>query len=236
LPSYQTAKQISENALRVIGAFPIAQSQADAGELRVALTWLEMVLNSMSGIRPLAGFWTVIEIPLEAGIGDYDLNDYCDDAHVQEVFSISRVDGTGDPVPLDMMYENDEVLENLTQTGTTQRVIITRGVEPVLKAYPTPTQTEEDAGVVLRVRLQGFHPAIDPTGVAGSNINLRPSWYLMLIKRLAYEIGSGPVRRLAEGELRRLDDDAGKLQDGLLARDGMNNAKSPPITDPVEFG
>ena len=76
MPSYQTARQVATNALSKIGAFPSSQPQPDVRELKIAMQWLEMVLNNQSGIRPTAGFWNTIEIPIEAGVGDYELDDY----------------------------------------------------------------------------------------------------------------------------------------------------------------
>ena len=83
------------------------------------------------------------------------------------------------------------------------------------------------------MRVQTYHEDIDPNGVADEDIRLRPSWYLWLTKRLGYEIGSGPVRRLSEGELKRLEDDAMKLEDALLARDGLFQGPVAPIQEPM---
>lgn len=233
MPTYQTAKKVAENALSTIGAFPASQSQADAGELRKTLEWLEMILNTQSGIRPMAGFYRIIDIPLEAGIGDYDLADYVDEAGAQHVFSVSLVAENGEPDPLEMLFESEAVDENLTLTGQPCRVVITKDKIPALKAYPAPTQENEDAGLLLRVRLQTYHAPIDPTGVADSDLLLRPGWYLWITKKLAYEIGCGPVRRLAEAELKRLKEDAEMLEEKLLARDGKYNSGKPPVTLPM---
>lgn len=233
MASRKTAKQIAEDALSTIGAFPASQAQADEGELKKAMNWLEMLLNSMAGIKPLAGFWMTIDIPLEAGEGDYLLSDYHTEAETQHVFSVGLVQDTGDVTPLPLIWEDQANFENLEQTGAPQRVCATRDLDPYLKVYPKPTQTEEDAGLTLRVRIQTLHEDIDNTGTGDADIRLRPSWYLMLIKKLSYEIGMGPVRRLPEGELKRLQDDADRLENQLLARDGQYNTGSPPSTEPM---
>lgn len=228
-----SAKTIAENALSTIGAFPASMSQADAGELRKALKWLEMILNTQAGIRPMAGFWRLVDIPLEATVGDYPLEDYADAAGTQHVFSVNVVDDLGNVDPLEMLFENDSVLENLVDTGTPERAVITKDARPVLKVYPTPTSTDEEAGRLLRIRIQTYHDAIDHTGIADSDVLLRPSWYLWITNRLAYEIGKGPVRRLAEAELKRLKDDYMALENALLARDGQYNSGKPPVTEPM---
>lgn len=229
----QTAKQIAENALSTIGAFPASQPQADAGELKKTLGWLEMLLNSISGIRPLAGFWRVVDIPLEAGIGDYLLSDFDDAAGTQHVFSVGIVNDQGSVDPLDMLWEDEAVLENLEKTGRPRRVVVTKDTDPELKVYPTPTQTEQDAGLVLRLRIQTYHDEIDTSGIGDEDILLRPAWYLWLTKRLAYEIGCGPVRHLLEAELTRLQNDSERLEAQLLARDGQYNSSTPPLTEPM---
>lgn len=233
MPTIQTAKIVAENALSTIGAFPASQQQPDEGEMKKSLRWLEMLLNYEAGIRPLAGFWQVFDIPIEAGIGDYDMADYAEERGVCHVFSAFLVDANGDTDPIDFQYESTSVAENLRQTGRPCRATVSKDRDMILKVYPTPTQTEEDAGLVIRVRVQTYHDDIDPTGVADEDIRLRPSWYLWITKRLAYEIGCGPVRRLAEGELKRLSDDAKMLEDQLLARDGQYTSPKPPVTEPM---
>lgn len=233
MPTYQNAKKTAENALKTIGAFPASQSQADAGELRTTLQWLEMLLNSIAGYRPLAGFWRVIDIPIEGGIGDYHLVDYADSAETQHVFSVNIVDQNGDVEPIHMLFENEAVEENLKLTGRTCRCVVTKDVFPILKLFPAPTIEDENAGRILRIRVQTYQAAIDDTGVGKEKLNVRPSWYLWLTKKLAYEIGCGPVRRLADGELKRLQTDADLLENLLLARDGQNNAGGPPVTQPM---
>jgi hypothetical protein len=233
LPNVQTAKNVAENALSTIGAFPASQSAPDPGELKKTLQWLEMLLSYQSGIRPIAGFWQIFDIPLEANVGDYNMADYASKRGVIHVFSAALVGVNSDPDFLDFVYEDDAVLENLSATGRPSRVSVTKDREMMLKVYPTPTQVEQDAGLVIRVRVQTYHDTIDDEGIADEDINLRPAWYLWLTKRLAYEIGCGPVRRLAEGELKRLEDDAHKLENALLARDGQYSSPRMPVTEPM---
>lgn len=229
----QSAKTVAENALSTIGAFPAAQASPDPGELRKALIWLEMILNFESGIRPVAGFWQVFEIPLEANVGDYLLPDFSEAEGVSHVFSVCLVDANGNTDPINFQYENDALLENLQNTGVPHRVTITKDKDMKMKLYPMPTQVQEDAGLIVRVRVQTWHDKIDNSGMADEDLKLRPSWYLWLTKRLAYEIGCGPVRRLAESELDRLQNDMQMMADLLYARDGQYQGPVPPVQDPV---
>lgn len=234
MPTLLTAKVLGERALATMGAFPTSQEHADPGELKRAVQWLEMVLNSQTGKRAMAGFWNIVDIPLEAGIGDYLLNDFVDEGGAQHVFSISMFDASnGEPSPLDMMYESEAVGEDLTNISTPCRAVVTRDINPVLKVFPTPSQSDEDAGQTLRVRYQSYHKPIDQRGTADTDVLLRPSWYLWAVKRLAYEIGLGPVRTLPDGELKRLKEDADMLESTLLAGDGQYNSGKPPVTEPM---
>ena len=88
-------------------------------------------------------------------------------------------------------------------------------------------------GSVLRVRIQTYHPEIDKMGIGDTDIILRPSWNLWVIKKLAYEIGMGPVRRLAEAELQRLMNDADTMESLLMSSDSRNGQPSPPVTEPM---
>lgn len=208
-------------------------SQADQGELRTALQWLELMMNAQLGSRSMVGFMRVLDIPVEAGVGDYNINDYTEAAEVQHVFSVSLIRSTGSVEPLDMLFEDEADGENLSDTGTPDRVIVTRELRPRLRVFPTPTQSNEDNGDLLRVRIQTFHEEIDITGAADSELNLRPSWFLWAIKRLSYEIGSGPVRRLSNSELDRIQTDYFLLENSLMARDGQENSGRPPVTEPI---
>ncbi len=233
MPTIKTAKKVAEDALSTIGAFPASQSAPDPGELRKTLNWLEMLINYQSGIRPLAGFWQTFDIPIEAGIGDYNMADYAEERGVSYVFSAFLVDSNGETDPIDFEYENVALSENLQETGRPCRATVTKDRDMVLKLYPTPTSTEEDAGLVVRVRVQTYHEDIDQQGIGDEDIRLRPAWYLWLTKRLAKEIGSGPVRRLSKGELDELKSDCKEMEHALLARDGMQQSPSPPVCDPV---
>lgn len=233
LTLFKTAKDVSEGALRLVGAFPPSRQQADEGELRVTLGCLESLLNHLSGIRPLVGYWEIIDIPVEAGVGDYILSDYADSSQIQHVFSASYIGPNGDPEGLLMRYESEMVEENFIKSGTPARVVVTRDQIPVLRLFPTPTQQNEDDGGIVRVRVQVYEQPIDRNGSGNTPLRLRPAWYLFIENRLAYEIGKGPVRRLSFGVLDRLKEDARTMESELLARDGQQNSGKPPTVEPM---
>lgn len=230
----KTAKDVAEDALRMIGAFPPSRAQADAAELRTSMRFLEDALNHLSGIRPLAGFWEMVDIPLESMIGDYPLSDYAGEAQVVHVFSVSIIRPDGSPDPLRVMFESDGDYENLKSVGTPERAVITRDVNPILKLYPTPTQANQDEGYVARVRFQTYQTPLDPDATGDVEVKLRPAWSLYIKTKLAYIIGNGPVRRLNNGILERFQGDYMLMERELLARDGQFQSGKPPVTDPME--
>jgi len=233
LPTIQSAKDIAENALRTIGAFPSTRPSPDPGEMKTALRWLEMFLNMKAAVRPIGGFWQIFDIPIEAGVGDYDLDDYSEERGVNNIFTVCLVDDLGNVDPMTQQTESVTVGENLQQTGTPTRWSITTDRENVLRVFPEPTQTDEDAGKKLRVRVQTYHDKIDPLSSGDVELRLRASWYLWATVGLAYLIGGGPVRRLAEAELKRHADDRDAYEGALLARDAQFNGR-PPVTEPME--
>jgi hypothetical protein len=130
------------------------------------------------------------------------------------------------------MTEDDTITENLSDTGTPDRFSVTLGTTPYIKVFPLPTSVHESAGAIIRIRIQTYHPEIDYMGNGQTDVKLRPSWYLWLTKRLSYEIGCGPVRRLPEQELSRLKNDYIEEEKELLARDGELTPAAPPIGEP----
>lgn len=207
-------------------------SSPDPGEYRTALEWLEMIINETSGVTAFTGFYDTVDVPLTADENEYLLSDFTDDGSASRIFSVVLVRGTADPVPIPMIWESESLEENVNDTGSSRRVVITDDPVPTLKVYPTPTDTEEDAGDLLRLRIQTYSDGINHAGTGNENTSLRPSWYLFMTKRLAYEIGLGPVRRLDDRELKRLKDDADMTEAKLLGRDGQRGP-TPPVTEPM---
>ena len=230
MPNLLKAKEIAESALRVIGSFTPNQIQADEGELRVAMQWLELTMNDLIGSRPISGYWATRTLTLRAGVNEYTLDNEID-LSVQELFSASLIEQSGTVYPMAMLFENQAVEENEITTGTPYKIVITRDKFPKLKVYPMPTQSDVDSGRVIRLRFQTYEIALDRTGVQDNYLYLRASWQLFAIKKLAYEIGIGPVRHMNETELQRLQSDCMMHEQNLLSRDGLYDTGQPPVTE-----
>lgn len=233
MPNYLTAKNLAEEALREIGAFPPSQSQADAGELRVTLLRLELMLNSYVGMRTMAGLRDTVEIPLIEGETVYRLEDYTDENSAQHVFSIMCVENTGNVTPVDIVFDSQAQENDLTQSATPWQAVVSQNVKPVITVWPKPTASDVSAGRFIRVRLQTYAAAVDPQGIADKDTKLRPSWYWWAITKTAYAIGRGAVRRLSDGELKLLREDSELLENRLLAYDGSQDTSQPHVTEPM---
>jgi hypothetical protein len=220
VPNLKTSKDIAEDALRYVGAFPPSQTQADAAELKVALRFLETILQYHVGVRPALGTWATIDIPLVASKSEYKITDHMDEDWAAEVFSIGVVGTNGDYDPLTLLGADDFV-KLPTASGTPIYYKNSILVAPVISVNPTPVAADVTAGNVLRVRIQKYQVATDPTGIADNDLNLRPSWHLWATNAVAYEIGKSPVRRLPEGELARFEKDRDRYEAALLAKDGQ---------------
>jgi hypothetical protein len=237
MPNIYTAKEVAEQALRVIGRLSPKQPQADAADLRVALSQLEMAINDTVGRTALAGFSRTMDIPLVSGQTVYKTSDYADGREVQQVFSMVLVEPTinSDPDPLLMVFENQALTRSPIATGTPCDVVVSRDVYPIITLLRVPTDGDVVAGRVLRLRYQTYVTAPDPKGIADTDIMVRPSWYLWLVTKVAYLCGRGPILRLPNGELSVLRQDLADLEAGQLARDGLNNTSQPPMTEPYDF-
>lgn len=216
-----------------IGAFPVSRSQADSNELNRALIWMEMILNSEVGKRPMSGFWRIYEVPLEAGIGDYILSDYDNDAGTQHVFSAYLVDTVENLTPLTILFEDEGMAEDLKATSRPNRIVVTRDLSPAIKCFPVPTIDDYNAGRKIRIRVQTFHHKIASSGTTDVDLLIRPSWYLWMTKKLAYELGGGPIRKLEDSERKVLAAEIQELEGALISYDGRYNKGKPPVTEPM---
>lgn len=202
-----TAKEICERALRLIGAFPIVDSQADAEELAEALTWLDLILAEMSGTELV--FWLVpdtLTVPLSAGVGTYDLLDAIGASAPRNGIEFPVgcwiADASSNRSDITMLTRRDfEALG--AATGTPTHVHIDRLGDPTLRTYPVLGSDVADGTYSLKIVAQTY--ADDFAGGNGAKqTGMRAAWQKWLIYQLAADIGAGPVRRVGAQEIRDL--------------------------------
>jgi hypothetical protein len=235
MPNYLTAKALAEEALKEIGSFSPSMEQADIGELRVALSRLEMILNSKIGHNQTAGYWRTIDIDIAASDNDYKISSYANTDGVQYVFSANRIDSNGSVFPLEMLTQREWDEKNKTETGSVEAIFITRDNDGYVHTYPKPPAGITTGDTKIQLRVQTFAPKIDHKGIADNDMFIRPTWYWWAVTKLAYAIGRGAVRRLPDGELRRLKDDYMQEEKDLMAGDNHDMTGIPYTTEPEDY-
>jgi hypothetical protein len=232
MPNYLVAKDICEMALQEIGAFSPQDSQADAGELIIALRRLEVMLNDEIGSSVLAGYFRTFDIPLAVSGRSYPVKDFADKDMLERIFSIHVVEKSNLSVS-DVVLVDEEKYNALSwlDTGTPNTVFIDKDVLPTIYVYPVLGNGVADGDFYLRIRCQTYAPPIAMMGDGKTNINLRPSWYLWAYTKLAYLLGRGAVRRIPEQELNRLQRDYTIYENRLIANDGQHDTGRGAMTE-----
>lgn len=220
-------------ALQEIGAFSPQDSQADAGELIIALRRLEVMLNDEIGSTVLAGYFRTFDIPLSPSVRSYPVKDFADKDMIERIFSIHLVEKINLNVT-DIVLVDEEKHNALSwqDTGKPNTVYIDKDVLPTIYVYPVLGTGVAVGDFYLRIRCLTYAPAINRMGDGKTNIDLRPSWYLWSYTKLAYLLGRGAVRRLPEPELNRLQRDYTIYENRLIANDGQYDTGRGAMTEP----
>lgn len=237
-----TAREIGENALRMIGAFPVTESAADGEQLRLALTWLDLILAEISGTTEL--FWQVadtISLTLENERQEYPLGetlgaDFPPDG-LQFPRSAYLEDEMGNRHPLTIVKRDKfEDVSRPAKPGIPKWLYLNRLPTPTLRVYPT---LGEQTPITYQVKLvvQTYSPNVAPSGVSGSRpsgsilTEFRTAWQRFLIYRLAHDLGNGPIHKLAERSLARIERQAADSFRRLEAFENRQHDTEPPLSD-----
>ena len=231
MPTILYANDIAEEALREIGAFTTSMEQADAAQMKVALRRLELVLNVAIGTDVYLPAWREYDIPLVSGQQKYHLADFVDDNGVQFITGTKLIDTTtGRHYHFDLVNEVKFMDYDNPLSGRPYVGYVSNTDDPNLFVFPLLNSSTPAGQFNLHVVAQVYANKIDPSASQNVNLNLRPTWYLWAIKRLAYNIGCGPVLRLPDNELKSIGEEASSLEDALLSVDGKFNTTDLPVT------
>ena len=238
-----TSKQVCERALRMIGAYPLADSAARPEELNEALFWLDLQVAHLSGATRC--FWLVpatISISLTGGTQSYALptvlgaNYPGDDIQ----FPIkAMLDDGSNREPLEIVTrEKFEAFGDPDESGDPKYIWIDRLVpstsSPTLKTFPILGTGV--TGYSIKLVVQTFGEQIAPVGVtAGAGIGnyahgLKASWQLWCVNELAANIGSGAVRALASTRVTEYRKEAARKLLELTAFENRQHETTPPFT------
>ncbi len=235
MSSLFTAKEICERALRLIGAFPIVDSQADAEELAEALTWLDLIMAELSGTELV--FWLVpdtLTVPLSGGVGTYNLLNALGASAPRNGIEFPVecwiADASGNRSDITMLTRRGfEVLG--AATGTPTHVHIDRLGDPTLRTYPVLGSDVANGTYSLKIVAQTY-----TEDFAGGNgvkqTGARAAWQKWLVYQLAADIGSGPVRRVGVREVHDLKAVAEESRGRLF---GFENQQHTGLPNTVTF-
>lgn len=197
-----TVRQLLEKTLRLIGAFPITEDQADTEELNEAQDWLELVLSLTAGTKRMMHLVPeTIDIPMLANIDAYPLSAVGIGDGIQ--FPIHAVivnsDG-GDPEPVEIMTRRQFDELDITKTGHPYAVHIDR-IEPNLTMRVHPKPVVDGKSIRLTVQKYPKQVSFDNNRSKQVNHEWPASWQIWMIYSVASHIGNGPVRKLPASDI-----------------------------------
>lgn len=234
------AKGICERALRLIGAYSLVDSQADAEEVAEALIWLDLILAELSGIERV--YWLVpatLTMPLSASTASYDvLNTIAAPIPVNGIeFPIDawREDVAGNRSPIRMMTHREfNETAGSPASGLPDVIHIDRLHKPTMRVYPTPGPDlgVNEAFIKLVVQTYAGDFAVG-NGVKATG--MRAAWQKWAIYELASNIGAGPVRRVSAGEIRDMKAIAELSKKALLGFENQQHTGLPALSDFHDF-
>lgn len=222
-----SARQVAEEALRLIGAYSPNDSAADGVELDIALTWMDLNLSQLAGTRQL---WFLVSssstVPMVADQASYDLSDILtDDLQFPQYAHLDTGNGTRHAIRIVSRRE----FENLSvpaASGEPYYVHIDRLNIPTMRVYPVPTVV--GASVILTH--QGFLPDIADKVGGNAAHGLSVAWQRWLALATAIDIGSGPVRRMQVNDIASFER---RAQDALAVLMGFNSGSEHTNAAPI---
>lgn len=225
-----SAKQIAERALRRIGAFSINDLAADTAELTETLYHLDLVVAELIGTEQCTWMSAgTITMPTVAAQAEYGLNSatgWPDDDVAFPSYAWIR-DASGNDAPLDMMRRDEyEALADKDTEGQPTHIYIDRAIDtPTATLYPVPA----DATMTIGVVVQRMAPSMVGESSARTNAvahGFPMEWQRWMVLATAAEIGSGPVRRLPQGEINDLRAASLDAKTRLMARANRENTRT----------
>lgn len=228
-----TAAAIVEKGLRKIGNTSPFDVSPEPEEFDEGLEQLDMLMAHLVATEILWFFVPVTQsFTLTVGTQSYALNDYLT-TNLQVVREAWIQDSNGNRNPLELIRRSQFDTENdTTDTGTRpDRLYITRTADPTAYVLP-PSFTETG----LKIFLRGQSYSNDLTLENGiTEHGLEKAWELMLVYKLAYELGSGPITTLPKQERDEIRSVGNEYMLALQTMVGRENVRIPRHTAMREF-
>lgn len=242
-----TAKQIAEEALGAIGAFPVTESAADPEHLRRAMTWLDLILAEIGGNNKIfALIPATLSFPLINGQSDYNLNQTLGanlpPEKIQNPVEAWLEDQAGNRTPIEIAtfdkFEAAKTASSPSPTGPPCLIHIDRLADtPILRTFPAADVADTNT-YTLKLAVQTYAPNVAPAGVTGTQsqgailTKFRQAWQRYLILQLAHDLGSGPIFKIAQTSLDNFAKKAGGSLLDLKAYENREHDTEDPVGEP----
>lgn len=235
-----TAKEICERALRVINEFPVSESAAEGEPLREAMYWLDLLLAETVGTEFVFSRQTeTLTMDITNGTQSYDffttLGDELPEDRIQYITDAYVEDEDGNRTPVEIV--NQKKFEDVSRTDETGRpcwLFIDQVAAPTLRIFPTPHEDDETE-YSLKLICQQYAPNVSPAGVTGTQPSgsvlhdMGQAWQRWLVWQLSHDLGCGPIVKLPDASLQRLERNAAMSKQRLLAYENRTHETTPPI-------
>jgi hypothetical protein len=240
----QTAKDIVERALRMIGNFPLSDSAPRGEAVREGMIWLDTLIEHVSGIGRLF-FMTALDLPvaLTPGTSVYPLlsslgESYPEDG-IQYPLAAWIENPEGQREPLLIASHQTWRDRSLTATdGLPRMIYIDRMPAPTLYIHPS-IGADGPTGYSIILDVQTHATDVSPGGVTGTSpkagalTKFRSAWDMYLIHELAALIGNGPVETLPQGRINDYRKVAEKAKYDLEVFENREHDTENPIAQPM---
>jgi hypothetical protein len=227
MASLLTAAKICEEALRQVGALSPLDTASDPAMFEIAVNRLDMLVAELVGTER---FWWFVNaaqsITLQPGVTTYQLAALADPPLEFVSAAYLTQEGQEDDIEILRRSEYDEIHAK-SDKGRPAGIYIERRDRPVMYVHPVPQIAD------YSIRLTGQRYAPDIAGEKGRTAHGFPAaWQRYIVMSLAVDIGSGPVAKIPDGELDRLERRAAQSRERLMAFSNRENLSRPRVTRP----
>ena len=226
-----------ERALRMVGAYAITDSGAQAHEMEEARYWLDMIVGTLAGVEECT--WLItdeLSIALSGGVAKYNIKSALGSNYPTDglQFAVDAVieNQNGHRHDLELVSKSD--FENrckLDQTGCPEIAYIDRTEDPVLRVWPVLGVDQNSYSI--KISFQKHSPDISSSKTTA--VGFRRAWNEWAVHKLAARIGNGPVRRVSTNEISLNLRIAEALEEDLINYENAEKTTTAPIVQPYGY-
>lgn len=222
-----SAARVAEEALRTVGVFSPYDLAPDPEDFDIALGRLHALTAYLVSTEKLYFFQeTEQQIELEASRKSYGLTSFLSTnlQYIEQVW-YTKDGGNPQPVKLVRISEFEELQQEQPSLDIPENLYVERKDNGLMYPYGVPSVS----GYKLHIRGRKFSG--DLTADGGSTATeFAEAWSLCLVDLLAFNIGKGPVTKLPNADLDRLERSGNKMQRALVAYNQHESVRKPRQT------